>query len=203
MTTVRRFQPGTPTRNKTIMAPLPRLAADPDTAVGRFLDRLCGLVATLGGVALVVVMVVSSLSVVMRAIPGLRSIPGDTEIVQIGCALAVFAFLPLCQLRRSNVFVDFFTAGLPQRLRSILDLAANLLFLAITLLITIQLGHGTADKFATRDSTMVLRIPESWPYAVALALCVLLVIVTAYTAIRSAIEIGRGRAIGPQPTGDH
>jgi predicted nucleic acid-binding protein len=83
-------------------------------------------VASLGGLALIVIMAVSSLSVVMRAIPGLRSIPGDTEIVQIGCAVAVFAFLPICQLRRSNVFVDFFTAGLPQRARSFLDLLANL-----------------------------------------------------------------------------
>jgi TRAP-type C4-dicarboxylate transport system permease small subunit len=185
------------------MAPPPRISADRDTAIGLFLDRLCGWVATLGGAALIGVMAVSSLSVILRAIPGLRSIPGDTEIVQIGCAVAVFAFLPICQLRRSNVFVDFFTAGLPQRLRSFFDLLANLLFLAITVLIAVQLGHGTADKFATRDSTMVLRIPEGWPYAVALVLAWLLVAVTAYTVVRSAIEIARGRAIGPQPTGDH
>jgi TRAP-type C4-dicarboxylate transport system permease small subunit len=180
-----------------------RIIADRDTAVGLYLERLCGWVASLGGAALIMIMAVSSLSVVMRAIPGLRSIPGDTEIVQLGCAVAIFAFLPICQLRRSNVLVDFFTAGLPQRLRSLLDLAANLLFLAITLLIAVQLGHGTADKFATRDSTMVLRIPESWPYAIALVLAWLLVVVTAYTVVRSTIEIRRGRAIGPQPTGDH
>lgn len=180
-----------------------RQAPDPDLDIGRCLERICGWVATIGGLALVGVMLVSSLSVVMRAIPGLRSIPGDTEIVQIGCAIAIFAFLPICQLRRSNVLVDFFTAGLPQRGRSFLDLAANLVFLAITILIAWQLGHGTAEKFATMDSTMVLRIPERWPYAVALVLAWLLVIVTAYTVVRSAAEIVRGRPIGPQPTGDH
>lgn len=185
------------------MAAPKRTVADQDTAFGRLLDQLCGWVAALGGVALIVVMAVSSLSVIMRAIPGLRSIPGDTEIMQIGCALAIFAFLPICQLRRANAFVDFFTAGLPQRARSFLDLLANLLFLVLTILIAVQLGRGTMEKFATRDSTMVLRIPESWPYALALALAWLLVAVTAYTVVRSGIEIARGRAIGPQPTGDH
>ena len=180
-----------------------RIPADEDTVIGQFLDQLCRWVATLGGVALLVVMAVSSISVAMRAIPGFRSIPGDTEIVQIGCAIAVFAFLPICQLRRANVFVDFFTAPLPQRWRSLFDFLANLLFLAITTLIAWQLGHGTADKFSTRDSTMVLRIPEAWPYSLALVLACLLVVVTAYTAVRSAMEIAKGRAIGPQPSGDH
>lgn len=180
-----------------------RVPADRDTAVGRFFERLCIAVAGFGGLALIGVMLISSLSVVMRAIPGLRSIPGDTEIVQIGSAIAVFAFLPLCQLRRANVFVDFFTAGLPLRLRSALDLAANLLFLAITILIAWQLGHGTIEKFANRDSTMVLRLPEGWAYAVALGLAWLLVAVTAYTVVRCALEIARNRPIGPQPTGEH
>ena len=185
------------------MAIAKRMVPDPDLAIGHLLDRICGWVAWFGGFALVVVMLVSSVSVIMRAIPGLRSIPGDTEIVQIGCAIAIFAFLPICQLRRSNVLVDFFTAGLPQRGRSFLDLAANLVFLAITVLIARQLGHGTAEKFATMDSTMVLRIPERWPYSIALLLAWLLVIVTAYTVVRSAVEIVRGRPIGPQPSGDH
>lgn len=185
------------------MAIAKRVVADPDLTIGRLLDRICGWVAWIGGFALVIVMLVSSVSVMLRAIPGLRSIPGDTEIVQIGCAIAIFAFLPICQLRRSNVLVDFFTAGLPQRGRSFFDLAANLVFLAITVLIAWQLGHGTAEKFATMDSTMVLRIPERWPYCVALVLAWLLVIVTAYTVVRSAAEIVRGRPIGPQPSGNH
>ena len=36
---------------------------------------------------------------------------------------------------------------------------------------------------------MVLRIPEGWAYAVALAFAWLLVITTAYTVARSALEI--------------
>jgi hypothetical protein len=62
---------------------------------------------------------------------------------------------------------------------------------------------GTAEKFRNHDTTMVLRIPEGWAYAVALAFAWLLVIVTAYTVARSVMEIGTNRAIGPRPSGEH
>ena len=38
-----------------------------------------------------------------------QGVPGDFELLQIGLALAVFAFMPLCQLRGGNLFVDTFT----------------------------------------------------------------------------------------------
>ena len=45
-------------------------------------------------------------------------IPGDFELAQIGTAVAVFAFLPYCQVVRGNIVVDTFTAqsaGTPAR----------------------------------------------------------------------------------------
>jgi TRAP-type C4-dicarboxylate transport system permease small subunit len=89
------------------------------------------------------------------------------------------------------------------RARAAFDVAANLLYLAITLVIAWQLGHGTMDKFATKDTTMVLRIPEAWPYAMALLLSWLLVVVTAYTVVRSVREIITGRTIGAAPPVAH
>jgi hypothetical protein len=50
---------------------------------------------------------------------------------------------------------------------------------------------------------MVLRFPEGWAYAVALVFAWLLVIVTAYTVARSALEIKGNRAIGPPASGEH
>jgi TRAP-type C4-dicarboxylate transport system permease small subunit len=152
-------------------------AGDPEGAVGHFLERLSSAVAMFGGITLLFIMLISSISVIGRNIPQLinlfgfklspMSIPGDIEIVQLGCAVAIFAFLPYCAIKRANVFVDFFTGWMPVRARAAFDVAANLLYLAITLLIAWQLGHGTMDKFATKDTTMVLRIPEAWPYAMA------------------------------------
>jgi TRAP-type C4-dicarboxylate transport system permease small subunit len=185
----------------------------PDTAIGRLLERICGAVAMLGGFVLVLIVLVSSASVIGRTLPPLfalfglssllKGIPGDIEIVQLGCAIAVFFYLPLCQLKRANVLVGVFTRKLRPRYRSIFDLGANLLFLALSATIALEMGYGAADKFRDADTTMVLRIPEGWAYAVAVAAVWLLVLVTAYTVLRSLLEIGRDRSIGPPPSGEH
>jgi len=180
----------------------------PHGVIGRLLEGICGAVAMLGGLLLIAIMLVSSLSVLGRALSLLvaariKGIPGDVELVQLGCAVAVFAFLPICQLKRANVLVGAFTKNLPVRARAGFDLAANLLFLGLTFVLAFQLGIGTREKFANHDTTMVLRFPEGWAYAVALAFAWLLVITTAYTVARSALEIYGNRAIGPPPSGEH
>jgi TRAP-type C4-dicarboxylate transport system permease small subunit len=183
-------------------------APAPHGPIGRLLEHVCGAVAMLGGVLLIGIMLISSLSVLGRALSllfGARisGIPGDVEIVQLGCAVAVFAFLPICQLKRANVLVGAFTKSLPVRARASFDLAANGLFLLLTFVLAFQLGIGTREKFANYDTTMVLRIPEGWAYAAALACAWLLVLTTAYTVARSAEEMRSKRAIGPSPSGEH
>src|SRR3954451_14338437 len=184
-----------------------RPGSAPDTALGLWLERICTALAMLGGLLLVGIVAVSSVSVVGRSLPpvfaalGLNSpikgTPGDIEIVQLGCAVSVFFYLPLCQLKRGNVLVGVFTKSLRPRYRAMFDLAANLLFLVLAAMLAWQLGYGTADKFRDRDTTMVLRIPEGWAYAAALAGLWLLVLVTFYTVLRSLLEIVQDLAIGP------
>ncbi len=49
----------------------------------------------------------SSLSVTLRSdLIGQSGVPGDFELVQMATAVAAFCFLPYCQLRRGNIFVD-------------------------------------------------------------------------------------------------
>ena len=191
----------------------PRPAADPPGVTGAFLEGASELFALIGGLVLLGIMLVQSLSVAGRSLPdifglvGLKlprlSIPGDIEIVQLGCGIAVFFFLPLCQYRRANVMVEFFTQGLPVRLRSLFDLAANLLFLALAGAVTLQLVHGMMEKFAYGDTSMVLRIPEAWPYFAAFVAAVVWTFVIAYTCLRAAQECARGRMIDPLPSGEH
>jgi TRAP-type C4-dicarboxylate transport system permease small subunit len=189
------------------------MTSDPPGAFGKLLERLTELFALFGGLCMLGIMLVQSLSVAGRSLPdilglfGLKvprlTIPGDIEIVQLGCGIAIFFFLPLCQYRRANVLVDFFTQSLPVRFRSLFDALANILFLFLVGMITWQLGHGTIEKFVHKDTTMVLRIPESYPYLAALLAAVLWTIVTAYSCIRSLQEVSRNRMIGPLPSGEH
>jgi TRAP-type C4-dicarboxylate transport system permease small subunit len=175
---------------------------------GRLLDRICAAVAMAGGAILVAMVLISSLSVLGRSLPqllGLRGIgvPGDIEVVQLGCGVAVYCFLPLCQLRRSNVLVGIFTRHLAPRRRALFDLAANLLFLVLATVLAVALGLGTAEKFHNGDTSMVLRIPEGWPFAAALLANWLLVLTIAYSVLRSLAEIRLNRPIGPPAAGEH
>jgi TRAP-type C4-dicarboxylate transport system permease small subunit len=186
----------------TVVAPLP------DGPVGRMLDRICAAMAMAGSAILAAIVLVSSLSVLGRSLPqvaGVRGIgvPGDVEMVQLGCAVAIYCFLPLCQLRRSNVLVGIFTRHLAPRRRAIFDFAANLLYLALATMLALALGYGTAEKFRNGDTSMMLRIPEGWPFAMALAPSWLLVLTIAYTVVRSLAEIRLNRPIGPPAAGEH
>lgn len=183
-------------------------------AVGTLLERIAGAVAVIGGVALLAMIVVSVISIVGRSIlPGLASvvglqfratsIPGDIELVQIGTGIAVFSFLPFCQLRRGNVMVDFFTAEARLRVRAALDCLGNLVFFALALLISWRLIYGLQDKLAYNDTTMVLRLPEAYPFAYGVACAWLLTIVCAYTVWRSAEEVIADRPIGSRDVAEH
>ena len=186
---------------------------DPPGAVGQVLERAAEVVALAGGFVMVAVMLLSSISVLGRSLPQLLgflsarltplNVPGDIEIVQLGGAVAIFCFLPYCQIRRANVFVDFFTRGIAVARRALFDLVANAVYFVLALAIAWQLGNGMREKFANRDSTMVLRLPEAWPYLFAVIAAWLLVVVVAYTVWRSFAEARTGRAIGPYPALDH
>lgn len=164
--------------------------------------------AVAGSAILVAIVAVSSLSVIGRSLPQLLSmrgtgVPGDVEVVQLGCAVAIYCFLPLCQIRRSNVLVGIFTRHLAPRRRAMLDLAANLLYLALATMLALALGYGTAEKFRNADTSMMLRIPEGWPFAAALLPSWLLVLTIVYSVLRSVAEIRLNRSIGPPAAGEH
>ena len=193
------------------MTPAEASPVVPHGPIGRFLGHVTGTWALLGGLTLVALMVVESLSVTARVLSTttlgtmfkIKGLAGDTELVEVGCAAAISAFLAHCQLMRANVFVDFFTAWLPQRVRSFLDLAANVLFMALAAALAWQTGKHALEKFAYGDTTTALRIPEAIPYTVMTISLALLVLATLYTVARSAAEISSGRLIGPQPQGGH
>ena len=56
-------------------------------------------------------------------------VPGDFELVAIGTGLAVFAFLPWCQMTRGNVLVDFFMSAAPVRAKTVCDVIGGVFYL--------------------------------------------------------------------------
>lgn len=70
--------------------------------------RLTLWFAALGAMVALAVAIMTTASVLGRALLHMP-VPGDVELTQMGIALAISLGLPWCQLRGSNIIIDFFT----------------------------------------------------------------------------------------------
>ena len=165
--------------------------------VGRALHRLCRVMAASGGLVLVALTAMTVVSIIGRQAAGadwLRAVPpfswmgpitGDFELIELGCGVAIFSFLPYCQLVRGNVAVDFFTLRAGPRTRAALTLCGDVAYTAIAVVLAWRLALGGADLRAFGETTMVLRVPVWWAYVPAFGGLVLLSAVCLYTSWRS------------------
>ena len=110
---------------------------------------------------------------------------GDSEIVELLGGIAVFAFLPYCQLRSANVFVDFFTKPLPEHWKNWLDAAMNVVFAAVALVLTWRLVEGGLGAYERSKRSMFLQLPDWWGYAVGAVSMLLWIAVCLFVAWES------------------
>ncbi|MFG6081810.1 TRAP transporter small permease [Paracoccus litorisediminis] len=149
-------------------------------AVPGWLAALCRFFAGLGGATLLAMMLMTVTSVILRAATG-KPIPGDFELVEVGSAIAIFCFLPWCQVNGGNVLVDFFTQKTGPRVNHILEAIGDLLYLLIAALLLWRLCHGAAEMRQYGEQTMVLRLPIWISFTVILPAMTLLVATCAAT----------------------
>ena len=154
------------------------------------LTKISQIIAVTGGMVLIAVMLLTVASIIGRALFG-RPIPGDFELVELGCAIAIFAFLPYCQITRGNIVVDFFTAKASTKTTAILALVGDVLYMLIAAVMTWRLAIGGLDFLAFGEETMVLRLPRWWAFVFILPASALLVIVCIHTSWCHLREIHR------------
>ena len=164
--------------------------------VGRALHRAATGVAVLGGLVLFALTLLTVISVVGRVAVS-APIQGDFELVELGMAVAIFSFLPYCQVVRGNVIVDLFTTRASLRTRALLDGIGNLLYTAIAALLTWRVALGGMEIRSYHETTMVLQVPVWWGYVPAVIFLAFLTVVCAYTVWRSAEEYRAARAGAP------
>jgi TRAP-type C4-dicarboxylate transport system permease small subunit len=161
---------------------------------GRALHLAATGVALIGGAILFALTLLTVVSVVGRAVFS-APIPGDFELIEVGMAVAIFSFLPYCQIVRGNVIVDLFTTNAGPRTKALLDGMGNLLYTAIAALLTWRVALGGLEVRGYGETTMVLRVPVWWGYVPAVVSLAFLTLVCAYTCWRSVAEY-RGRLAG-------
>lgn len=125
------------------------LAPQLERRTGAMLGHLARALALFGGIVLAGIAAMTVLSVIGRALVswGLGPVPGDFELVQIGCAIAVFSFLPWCQLNRGHVTVDLLVERFSPRVQAMFQLFGDIALGAVALVMARQLWAGMIEKF--------------------------------------------------------
>ena len=158
-------------------------------ASGR-IERLARAVAVAGGMLLVGVMAMTVVSVCGRYFFN-APIPGDYELTELACGVAVFCFFPWCHVRHGNIVVGFFTGAMRPRRRAALDAVHGVVFTAVAGLITWRLFVGGVHKYLDGETTLFLGIPLHLGYFSALLGAGMLTAVCALVACRHLRACGR------------
>jgi len=182
--------------------------------VHKAVQRIAQTMALIGGLVLSLLILMTCLSVLGRVLngalhgwietvsPGFASwalglgvgpINGDFEIVEAGVAFAIFAFLPLCQMRSGHAVVDVFTSQLSDRVNRVLRMIAEVIFAFVLILIAVQLFAGLQSKLRFGEDTFILQFPVWWGYAASFVAAVAAVIVGVYMAVLRVRECVTGK----------
>ena len=149
---------------------------DQELVVHGILGGLTRGLAFVGGGFLLAAIVITMLSVSGRYVFG-TPVPGDYELVELTCAIGIFLFFPYTQSVGGNITVEFFTAKLSARKRRLLDIGNDVIFTLVAVMLTWRLSEGLMDKFASGETSILIRIPLWWAYSVAVASMALLSVV--------------------------
>ena len=128
------------------------------------LERLARICALLAGALIAFMVLLTCFSIVGRETVG-HTITGDFELVGLATGAAVGLFMPLCQLHRGNIVVDFFTAKAPKRVNRVLDRIGAFLLAACCALLAWRAALGGLSSYNSHNSTMLLGVPEWYAYA--------------------------------------
>ena len=150
-----------------------------DGPLGRWLEAFARAFALCGGAILVAMTIMETVSISLRALAG-APIPGDFELIKMGTAIAVVAFLPYCQLVKGNFIVDFVLARASDRVRAGMDALGTLAVGLIAALLCWRMTLGGIDLRASADQSMVLSLPIWTAFPPILLSFALLVVVSGY-----------------------
>jgi len=140
--------------------------------------RVIEVWALLGGMVLLGIALMSTWSAASGFVFN-KPLPGDFELVEMGVAVAVFMFLPYCQLTDANVSADIFTARASQRTVDLLKLLASLIAIGFGALLIWRMWAGLLDYRQYVETTTTLRIPVWYAYVPILMSLALLMVACA------------------------
>ena len=126
-------------------------------AISKLWENLIIGWALIGGIILLLVVALNISSIIGSVF--LMPVPGDFELTQIGVAVAIFCFLPYCQLRRINVTAEIFTLWVRNKTILVLQISASLIALSFSILLMWRMFEGLLDQKKFDYTTTILQFP--------------------------------------------
>lgn len=154
-----------------------------DSAFGRALDVTARAFALAGGAVFTALTLLSLYSIVMRNLLG-TPIMGDWELVQMGCAVAIAACFPMCQMRNAHIIVDFFTLRAGHAARKRLDGVGAGVLAVMMALLAWRTAAGAMDARANHETSMIMELPVWFGYGLMVPSFALASVCAMYAASR-------------------
>ncbi|MCC2097036.1 MAG: TRAP transporter small permease [Hyphomicrobiales bacterium] len=157
----------------------------------RFVRKIIEWWALLGGVLLLGVVLVTAWSL-FRDILWAKPVTGENEIVQVGIAVAVFSFLPYCQMTGANISADIFTARTGARVIALLTLLGSLVALVFACILVWRTWAGLLDYREYLETTPIMQFPI-WMAFVPILISIVLLVLASALSVHEAIDDFRNR----------
>ena len=148
------------------------------------LKTLANLCAILAGLLMTGITLLTCVSLIGRNTTG-WTIAGDFELTGVATGAAIALFMPLCQLQRGHIIVDFFTAKASEATNARLDRLGALLVAAVFALLAWRTVLGGLNAYNNFSGTMMLGFPEWIVYATMVppfVLCALIALAQTFSA---------------------
>ena len=118
--------------------------------------------------------------------------PADYELVKHFVAVAIFMFLPYCQLTGANVTVDIFTETMTEAKKAAMAVFSALFAVAFAALLLRQMSLGMQSYLRYPEVTPVLGLPL-WTAFPPILVSLLLLLVASLITLLDGINGMRGR----------
>lgn len=130
----------------------------------KILEQLAKLSSILSGVLLTFITLMTCYSLIGRNTTG-DTIVGDFELTGVATGAAIALFMPLCQLKKANIIVDFFTARASESAILQLDRLGALFTAVAFALLAWRTTLGGMNAWTSQSGSMMLGFPEWIVYA--------------------------------------
>ncbi|WP_147110508.1 TRAP transporter small permease [Tateyamaria sp. syn59] len=182
----------------------------------RLVKWLSRFSAVIGGIVLVALVLLTTLSIVGRELSklghalgegwfgqmllasGVDEIKGTYELTEAGVAFAIFAFFPVCQFYGQHATVDVFTSTLPRRGLGWLRAFWEVVLAAVIVFIGLRLYEGMLRYLGNGETTLFLQFPVWWAYAASVGAAAIAGLTAVYCAWVRVVEAATGRQILPE-----